>query len=234
MSKAVKKVFRAVKKVVSGAVKTVGKIVKGVIKSPIFKAVAFAAAVYFGVPAVMGAFGAGGAAAAGGLSGFAGAAANVSAAWSGLSGAATSVMSAEFSKAGSQLASGFGGNVFGAGSALPATAAPVTAGAVAPITDASIAASAGGSVLPEAAGTAGKGWFASLSPNAATAVTTGGFQAASTLGQGIMANSQAKAAEEEKRRQEKNYNTNIGTNLFLRSGGKPAYQPTDFSSRFGG
>lgn len=112
MSKVVKKAGRAVKKVVKG----VGKVVKKVAKSPIFKAIAIAAAVYFTGGAVLGAIGG----ASGGLAGMAsGAAAGLGNAAAGITGAWSAITSgAGLGAAGSSLAGGItGASAAGAGAA---------------------------------------------------------------------------------------------------------------------
>lgn len=102
MSKAIKSVGRAIKKVVSG----IGKVIKKVVKSKFFKAIAIAAAIYFT-----------GGAAAGLMSG-AGAGAGLSAAASQLGVAGSALMGGNLSAAGSAIASGFSGIAPGAAAGL--------------------------------------------------------------------------------------------------------------------
>ena len=111
MSKVVKGIGKAVKKVVDG----VKKVAKKVWKSKIGRVLVTAALAYFGVPAIMGAMGQG-AAAAGGLSGIEGAIAGVKGAWTGLTTAGEALMSGELGKAGAALKGGM----------LGPSAAPVT------------------------------------------------------------------------------------------------------------
>ena len=116
MSKAVKSIGRAIKKVVKGVVKAVKKVAQ----SKIGRVILAAATVYFGGAAIMGAMG--GASAGSGflgtISGAAqGAAAGISSAWSGLTGAAGALAGGQgLGAAASSIGSGFTG-AYGAGQA---------------------------------------------------------------------------------------------------------------------
>jgi hypothetical protein len=136
VSKVVRGVGRAVSKVVSG----VKNVVKQVAKSKLGKVLIGAAALYFGVPMLAGAFGgaAAGAAAGSGVlgtiggavsGGLSGAAAGISQAWAGLTGAASALGAGSLSGAGSSLAGGFSPSAAfaaGGGAAAPAGAAAFT------------------------------------------------------------------------------------------------------------
>jgi hypothetical protein len=136
VSKVVRGVGRAVSKVVDG----VKNVVKQVAKSKLGKVLIGAAALYFGVPMLAGAFGgaAAGAAAGSGFlgtiggavsGGLSGAAAGISQAWAGLTGAASALGAGSLSGAGSSLASGFSPSAAfaaGGGAAAPAGAAAFT------------------------------------------------------------------------------------------------------------
>ena len=132
MSKAVKKVGRAIGNVVKGVVnvvksvaKGVGSVVKKIAKSKIGKALLVAATVYFGGAAIMGAMG--GASAGTGFMGtlsgaVSGAGTGIANAWTGLTGAASSALGGNFSAAGSQLSAGFQGTTVAAQNAANITA----------------------------------------------------------------------------------------------------------------
>lgn len=217
MSKIVKSIKRVIKKV--------GQVVKKIAKSKIGKMIFAAAAIYFGAPMVMGAFGASGAAAAGGLSGMAGASANLSAAWSGLTGAASSVMSGNFATAAGQLGAGAAGNAPGL---IEAAASPAThIGSQVAQEGFGAATNAAGEAIPNAmnlgapvaqqvakAPASGliNGWMSN--PYAQAAAIQAGGQLVSGIGQGIAAKSaqdhQDRLNEEERRR----YGNNIGTRLW--------------------
>lgn len=136
MSKAVKSIGRAVKKVVSGVSKVVKGVVSGIKKfasSKFGKIIIAAAAIYFGGAAIMGAMG--GASAGTGFLGtisgaIQGAGAGISSAWTGLTGAASSLMAGELGAAGSALSSGFTG-AYGAGSSAVSGALGSAAGSAA-------------------------------------------------------------------------------------------------------
>ena len=233
MSKIVKGIGRAISKVVRGVV----NIVKSIAKSRIGKILIGAAALYFGVPMLAGAFGGAAAGAAAGqgflgtiggaLSGaVSGAAAGISQAWAGLTGATS-------------LASGFSPSAAmtaGGASVVPAAtaAAPMAVQAAAPnaITNAALAESAAGGVgygassatpgfmqgFNAAAGAAKPGLISgvweSMGPyGKAAAISTGG-----QLIGGAM---QAYGMSQEQKRQERladeqlrTYNTNVGTRLW--------------------
>lgn len=114
MSKVFKGVKRAFKKVVSG----VTKVVKAAAKSPIFKTIAIAAAVYFTGGAALGAAG-GLSSGAGALSG---AMSGISSAWAGVTGAGSALMAGNLSGAASSLTGGLTG-AFGKGAGVLANAA---------------------------------------------------------------------------------------------------------------
>lgn len=143
MSKVVKAVGNAVKSVVKGVTnvvknvaKGVGNLAKSIASSKLGKVLLVAAAVYFGGAALSGGFGAsasGGSFLSGMGTGVANAASSLQTAWG-------SVMSGNFSTAGSQLAQGFSGEVAGANMA----AAPAGAMTTAPVTDYSLASTSGG------------------------------------------------------------------------------------------
>jgi phage-related protein len=119
MSKAVKKVGRAVSGVVKGvtkaaggAVKGVSNVVKKIAANPIGRLVLTAGAVYFGGAAIMGAMG--GASAGTGFmgtlsGGLKGAAAGIGNAWTGLTSAGSAAMGGNFAQAGSALKGGMTG-----------------------------------------------------------------------------------------------------------------------------
>jgi len=202
MSKVVKKVGRAVGKVVKG----VANVAKKVVKSPIGKALVAAAAIYFGGAALAGAMGAGsgaagvaGAAAGGGLSG---AAAGIGQAWSGLTGALSggglSSMSGVFS--GGSAATGA---ATGAGSAFTgatSTGLPTLATDAANVLNAGKPTGLIGSMMN--------------SPYTAPALISGGTQLIGGVMQGYgmqkQQEEQQKLAGEERDR----YNRNIGTRLW--------------------
>jgi len=203
MSKVVKNVGRAISKVVKG----VAKVAKKVVKSPIGKALAAAATIYFGGAALMGAMGAGtgaagvaGAAAGGGL---AGAGAGISSAWSGLTGA---------------LSGGGLGSISGVFSGGSAAAPSLTGAADAAFTGAT---STGLPTLATDAAnvlgtTGGKGLIGTMmsSPYAAPALISGGTQLIGGAMQGYgmqkQQEEQQKLAGEERDR----YNRNVGTRLW--------------------
>jgi hypothetical protein len=106
MSKAVKKVTRSVKKVVSG----INKMQKKIRKSKAFKVIAIAAAVYFGGAALVGAIKGGAAASAAGTSVMAGAGqgalGGIGSAGAGISNAWTNLTQMQFKAAGNSLVGG--------------------------------------------------------------------------------------------------------------------------------
>jgi hypothetical protein len=113
MSKVVKKIGRSIGKVVKGVAKGVKKVWKKVKQSKVLKVIATAALVYFGGAALMGSIG--GAAGGGGISGaLSGAAQGMGNAWSSLSAAGSSVMSGNFSTAGTNLMAGVKGQTVNA------------------------------------------------------------------------------------------------------------------------
>ena len=114
MSKVFKSIKRVVKKVVGGVV----NVVKKVAKSPIFKTIAIAAAVYFTGGAALGAMG-GLSSGAGMLSG---AMSGISSAWAGITGAGSALMAGNLSGAASSLSGGVTG-AFSKGAGLLANAA---------------------------------------------------------------------------------------------------------------
>lgn len=135
ISKAIKKVTGAVKKIVKGA----GKILNKVMDSKVFKYAMIAATVYFGGAAIMGAMG--GASAGTGFLGtitgaIQGAGAGLSSAMQGISGAWTAITGGQgIGAAASSLGSGVSG-AYGAGQAAVSGAAAAGAGAAASGTDA--------------------------------------------------------------------------------------------------
>lgn len=118
MSKVVRKVGRAISKVVDGA----KKLVKKVAKSKIFKAVAIAAAIYFTGGAALGAMGGASAASTAGTSMLAGAAkgavAGLGSAGAGISSAWGSLMGGNIAGIGSSLSGGMTGASAAGGSAV--------------------------------------------------------------------------------------------------------------------
>ena len=105
MSKVVKGIGRAIGSVVQGVVNGV----KSIAKSSIGKIIIGAALVYFGGAALMGAMGSGAAGVAG-ASGLTGAAQGISAAWTSLGTAGSSLMAGNIGQAVSALGSGIGGS----------------------------------------------------------------------------------------------------------------------------
>lgn len=237
MSKVVKGVGRAIGKVVDG----VKNVVKSVAKSKIGKILIGAAALYFGVPMLAGAFGGAAAGAAAGqgflgtLTGAAsgaasGAAAGISQAWAGLQAAAGA---SSFSAAGSSLATGFSPSAAMAagGSAVPA-AAPLAVQAAAPkaITNAALAESAVGSAgygassatpgfmqgFNVAGGAAPSGLIGKMmaSPYAAPAMIQTGGQLIGGVMQGYGARQEQKRQEQITADQRLTQDTNMKTRLW--------------------
>jgi len=217
MSKVVKGVGRAIGKVVGGAV----HLVKKVATSKLGKIAIGAAAMYFGVPAAMGLFGAGGAAAAGGLSGLAGASANIGAAWSSLGAAGSSLMAGNLSGAGSSIASGIGGGSGLVSSAMTgASSAPAYAGLPAgtAVNGAAEAAQMAGSAGGATGGAATNAGFSlskfMASPYAAPALINAGSQVVGGIGQAKMVQSQNDRQDKLDADARARYNANVGTNLW--------------------
>lgn len=215
MSKVVKGVGRAIGKVVKG----VAKVAKTIVKSKIGKVIIAAAAIYFGGAALLGAMGTAGgagaaatagAAAGGGLSG---AAAGISSAWSGLTGAVT----------GGGLSSLSG--VFTGGSAAAPAAIPAAANVMGSPIAAELGTATLGSAAPAslpslvtpAANAATKGLIGSSiwsSPYTAPALISSGQQLIGNLVQGVGAQKQQEHQEEMDAAARARYNTNIGTRLW--------------------
>ena len=217
MSKAVKSVGRAIGKVVKGAVHLTQKVVR----SKLGKAALMAAVIYFGAPAINGAFGG---AAGGGASGLSGALNGISNAWSGVTSAASSVMSGNFAQAGSQLASGMLGGEQALGQGLQTAQLPAAVEATSPysLTGANVVGTGSGlsaSALPPAATSippASKGILASLasSPHAAPALIKTVGQMASNLTQGRQMNDALQRSDQLARDERARYNQNVGTSLW--------------------
>ena len=224
VGKAIGSVVKGVTKVVKSVVKGVGKIVSKVAKSPIGRILLTAATVYFGGAALQGAFQ--GASAGSGFLGtlqgaIQGAGTGIANAWTGLTNAASSFMTGNFSQAGSQLASG------AAGQALPAAADVAASGG---LTNAQVFAQMGegaAGALPAAGaapagvqagqGMIGRAWEG-LGQYGKAAAIQGAMQIGGGLVQGI---GQQKALEDERRYREQQeaqarsrYNTNVGTALW--------------------
>ena len=250
MSKAVKKVGRAIGKVVKGAV----KVVKKVASSKIGKILIGAATIYFGGAAIMGAMG--GASAGTGVIGtiggaLKGAAAGISSAWSGLTGAASAAMGGQFSAAGSSLGSGFTG-AYSAGSGAVTGAAGTAVNAAAAATTPAVGATEGVAfyganapvaVMPTvnaatsagagAAGGATAGTLTGMSPLTQYGLISGGTQLASGLIQGA---GQQKALEEQRKFEldqqqaaRDRYNENVGANWWSGSGNEGAASPSTYA-----
>lgn len=211
MSKVVRSVGKAIGSVVKGAV----NVVKKVAKSKLGKAALLAAGVFFGVPAVSGLFGAG---ATGTVMG------NLSAAWSGLTGAASSAMAGNFAQAGTQLAQGsglLGGAATGTtGGSSALAASPAAVGGWAPGPTGLLMAPAEAA----AAGAAGAGATAAASPGlmggllsakgAVPALITAGGQVLSGVGQAQMQRSQNQREDQLRADEIARVNKNVGTQLW--------------------
>lgn len=206
--KGVKKTFKAVGKVVTGAVKGVVKVADKIVRSKAFKISLGAAAIYFGGAALLSMAG-GGTAAAG-----------LGSAWGGLQGAGSALMAGNFSGAASALGSGFMGTYGTAaatGTALAGTGGAITANGVtaaAPAAQgglasfglsttapsfASAATTAGATAGTTAASSGGllSGLWGGLGEAGKAAVITSGVNMA---GQMIQGHAAEKAAEEERER----------------------------------
>jgi len=228
MSKVVKGVGRAIGKVVKGAT----KLVKKVAKSKLGKIAIMAAAIYFGVPAIMGAFGG---AAGAGASGLAGAMNGISGAWSGLTGAASSAMAGNFAQAGSQLSAGITGAgsdaMLGGGDGLVgasmqgSTAISPTGAGSAGVNGASEAVAMGGApttaltppaVQVGAGKEAAQGMVAKFmsSPYAAPAAINAGSQVLAGYGAGKARQAELDRADQLAAEDRARYNTNVGTRLW--------------------
>ncbi len=204
MSKIVKRVLDPLK-LVKGAT----KLVKKVAKSKFGKIALLAVATYFGVPAIMGAFGG---AAGAGASGLAGALNGISGAWSGLTGAASSAMAGNLAQAGSQLAGGMtgsGGLVGGAMSGGAAT--PAAAGWVPSSSGLNVLASE--AAMPAATKGLVGGTMAS-NPYLAPALVNAGSQIIGGIGQGKMIKDEREYQERLAGEERARYNTNVGTSLW--------------------
>lgn len=207
MSKVVKKVGRAISRVVKGVVKAV----KTFAKSKLGKVIVAAAAVYFGGAALLGATGIGsGAAAAAGTAaggGLAGASAGIQAAWSGLTGAFTGggLSSATGVFSGGSAAAGAGAGAGG----LTGAAGTVTGGIT-------------GATTPGIAGGAGVGTAATNGTIANAMLQSAKISAGTQLVGGLISGiGQQKAADDERKYQEgqaqaarDRYNQNVGTKLW--------------------
>ena len=171
MSKVVRGLGKAISKVVKGVV----NVVKKVVKSPIFKAVALAATVYFGGAALMGGFGA----ASSGGSFLSGMSAGFSNAVSGISGAWSSLMGGNLSGAASSLGSGLtNAYSMGAGAAEAASMGSAAAAAAAVPLPSEIAVGAAPEFSSMAAPSIAVDTAAStMTPNAFVAQNLGGSSA---------------------------------------------------------
>lgn len=228
MSKAVKKVGRFVGKVVKG----VGKAIKKFSKSTVGKILIAAATVYFGGAAIMGAMG--GASAGTGFLGtlsgaIQGAGAGISTAWSGLTGAASSLIAGEgLAGAGSSLSAGMTG-AYSAGASAVGGAA--TAGGSALASTVGQTAATTGKV---AANTTSPGLWASMGDRAQAAVISSGTQVAGGLIQGAgqqRALEEQRDYEEEKLAKERErYNQNVGTAWWGGSGNTGSTGAEQFGS----
>lgn len=238
MSKVVKKVGRAISKVVKG----VTNVVKKVASSPIGKVVTAAAAVYFGGAALAGAVG--GASAGSGVLGTVagavkGAAAGISNAWAGVTGAAGALAGGQgLSAAGSSLSGGLTGAYSAGGSAV----AGGVVGAAPGMTQAQMLASqnagisgatemtnaAAATAFPSSTGVANTalqlapaaaksgGLINGImsSPYTAPALISGGTQLIGGVMQGIGAREEQKRQEDLDAAARNRYNINMGTRLW--------------------
>ena len=156
------KLVKGVTKVFKG----VAKVVKKVVKSKVFKAVAIAAAVYFGGAALI-SMANGGTAMAG-----------IGSAWSGVTGAGSALMSGNFAAAGSSISAGWSGAATGAQSfaaGKAATSAITTAAAAPAATTAAATTSSGiSAATPELAAMHPATASAAMTPVTAPA-TSGGL-----------------------------------------------------------
>jgi len=240
MSKAVKKVGRAIGKVVKGAV----KVVKKVASSPIGKILLAAATIYFGGAAIMGAMG--GASAGTGFMGtlsgaLSGAGAGISNAWAGLTGA--------FTGGGlSSLGQGFTGS-YSAGSGavqaanMAATGGGFTGGGYGSVglqgqtaSTTGLSAAGGGAGLtpppPGGGGIISNAWNG-LGEYGKMAAVQGTTQ---LVGGALQGAGQQKALEEQRKFEldqqqaaRDRYNENVGTNWWSGSGNEGAASPSTYA-----
>lgn len=217
MSKIVKGVGRAVGKVVKG----VASAVKKVAKSKLGKIILIAAAVYFGGAALIGSMGGGAFGIGATATGLEGAAAGISQAWSGLTGAIGlgSTATAAAPAAGTNALT-----TLPAWGEIPISTAGLSglpAGAAAPGVTAAGGAAAGAATT---GGGAGAGWFSNLSPLAQHAVVSGGTQLIGQTVSGIGSQMAARDARMEREQAQARYNQNVGTSLW---GEVPGAQATE-------
>ena len=232
MSKVAKRVLGGVSKIAS----KLNKLQKKVRKSKLGRIIAIAAAVYFGGPAIMGAFGGGAAATAGAggtaLTGLSGAAANIGAAWTSLQTAGSSLLAGNFGNAFSALGQGAMGNAATMGAeglmingAMPAatqTLGGATMGNGLPVgVDPSSTAVTNylqnqPGLINNAIKPANNGFFDKLmaSQYGPGALVMGGTQLIGGAMQGIGAQQQQKQQIQLADDERKRYNTNVGTRLW--------------------
>jgi hypothetical protein len=242
MSKAVKRVGRAIGKVVKGVSKVfskVGGLAKGLTKSKFGRVVLMAAAIYFGGAALMGGISGMGAGGAGFLSG---AGTGISNAWTGLLNAGSSALGGEFATAGSQLSAGFQGAAYAPAATAPGTSAGTMA-AFGPAPEALASGIQSGAGMPMANSVAGSPLLsaptamtaaapAGAAPTAANSLWNSAFMnsyggAAAIMGGSQLAGGlisgagQQKALDDQRAYEEKaaadqraRYNANVGTSLW--------------------
>jgi len=245
------KALSAVGGAVSGVVRNVGNVVKGATKilsggfagkvlgivkdfaqSKLGKTLITAAVIYFGGAALSGAFGGG---AAAGTTGWAGATAGVEGAASSLSGAWTSALKGEFTQAGGQVATGFGGGAapsaealagnadkaamlsnsgYGSTTVAGGTPPPITPPATPPVTP------------PAASMSVGEGLMGAAKIQAGTALIGGAMQ-------GKAAQDQRDAELEQARLARERYNANAGAQLWSSSQPATGGVPTATTPQYG-
>lgn len=185
------KVVRSLPLLVKGVQTLWKKVYKPVAKSKLGKIAIAAAAMYFGVPAVTGAFGAG---ATGTVMG------NLSAAWGGLSSAAGSALAGNLAQAGSQLGAG----MLGGGSAMAA------AGGGAGAASSMLAGAPALAAAPQA--TTAASMFAN--PYLAPSLVQAGGQIIQGIGGAVSQREFQRREDEKEDDARKRYNTNVGTRLW--------------------